>query len=66
MSRSDNTEWHRAQPPGWRWWQFTRGQGRDLRRRWQKSQRQRERTALRQTEEPEPTRTRGSVKYDYW
>jgi hypothetical protein len=66
VSRSDNTEWHREQPPSWRWWQFQRGAGRDLRRRWQKQQRQQQKVALRQMDEPEPTRPRGSVKYDYW
>ena len=66
VSRSDNTEWHWEAAPNWRFWPFRRGQGRGLRREWQKRQRQRERAALRNAEQPEPARTRGSVKYDYW
>lgn len=66
MARSDNTEWHRAAPPSWKWWQFSRGDGRAARRQWQKQQRQRERQALARGEQPEPARGRGSVKYDYF
>ena len=68
MSRSDNTD--KLGLTGlehkWQTWSFHRGTGRDLRRRWQKRQRQRERAALHAGREPEPIRTRGSVKYDYW
>jgi hypothetical protein len=66
MARSDNTEWHRSSPPSWKWWQFREGAGRDLRRRWQKQQRQRERQALQRGDEPEPARPRHSVQHDYW
>jgi len=66
MSRSDNTEWHRASPPNWKWWQFPPGAGRNLRRQWNKQQRQRERQALHRDEQPEPVRTRHSVQHDYW
>jgi hypothetical protein len=69
MARSDNTEWK----PGmtglakhWATFSMPRGTGRYLRRRWQKQQRQRERGALRRGAEPEPSRPRGSVRYDYW
>lgn len=66
MSRSDNTEWHRPAPYTWQWWQFHRGDGRAARRQWNKKQRQRQRQALHRGEQPDPVRTRGSVKYDYW
>ena len=68
VSRSDNTDklgmtgleykWHIRQLP--------RGEGRELRRHWNKKQRARERDALSRQEEPEPSYPRGTVKYDYW
>lgn len=66
MSRSDNTEWHREYTPYWAQWGLPRGAGRYLRRRWNKQQRMRARTALRHQEEAEPSRGRHSVLYDYW
>jgi hypothetical protein len=74
MARSDNTAWrqHRVDPRlnplarKWESWSLPRGRGRELRRQWNKTQRHREREALARREEPEPTRTRHSVIYDYW
>lgn len=70
MSRSDSTDprqqhdrWMRL---GWNSWPLPRGTGRRLRREWQKTQRQRERAALRQGNEPEPSRPRHSVHWNYW
>lgn len=37
-----------------------------MRRKWQKRQRQALRKALHRQQEPEPVRTRGSIKYDLW
>jgi hypothetical protein len=69
VSRSDNTAWQwdlGGLEKNWATWSLPRGTGRDLRRRWQKMQRQRERVALRLGAEPEPTRSRHSVQRDYW
>lgn len=69
VSRSDNTAWR----PGlsglerhWATFSLPRGTGRYLRRQWAKQQRQRARAALRRAEEPEPSRPRHSVIWDYW
>lgn len=66
MSRSDSTEWHREYVQYWKQWGLPRGTGRHLRRQWNKRQRQASRGALMRETEPEPTRTRHSVLYDYW
>jgi hypothetical protein len=50
----------------WATFALPRGTGRYLRSQWNKRQRQAERAALRREHEPEPTRTRHSVHYDYW
>ena len=69
MSRSDNTAWQRdlgGLEKRWQTWSLPRGTGRELRRRWQKQQRQKERVALRTGAEPEPARPRHSVHWNYW
>lgn len=68
MSRSDNTAWtgQRHVDRRWETWSLPRGTGRWQRRKWQKQQRQAERAALHRGGEPEPTRPRHSVQWDYW
>jgi hypothetical protein len=71
MARSDGTPWRAAWRDSeaakhWEMWSLPRGEGRYLRRQWNKQQRQREHTALRRGTEPEPARTRHSVIYNYW
>jgi hypothetical protein len=71
MSRSDGTPWRASWRDSeaskhWEMWSLPRGTGRVLRRQWSKRQRQVERAALRRGREPEPSRGRHSVHYDYW
>jgi hypothetical protein len=82
MSRSDNTEWRRERKLLWRqpyaiwrnhdwqhkWshWGFPAGTGQENRRLYWKAERARTREAIARGRDPEPSRTRSSVKYDYW
>lgn len=81
MSRSDNTEWRRERKhltyteifrityygkDSWGNWGLPAGTGQEWRRIYWKKQRAKVRAAIIHDYEPEPTRTRSSVKYDYW
>ena len=73
MSRSDNTAraqdgevGQRGLQKTWATFSLPRRTGRYLRRKWNKQQRGQARAALSRQEEPEPTRPRHGVNYDYW